>query len=130
MIDIPIWLFVFYLLGMLFVLCISIVNWIRREFEIVSVLGIIFSLLLPLMTFLFSIYRLEGTNEIVYIWNQLRGANGWAIFIVFGHLFLLVWMAVGIQMKKLYQWIKGLISQIQNNWKQRTNHSQREVGEK
>ncbi|MBT2599226.1 MULTISPECIES: hypothetical protein [unclassified Oceanobacillus] len=130
MIDIPILLFVVYLLGMLFVLCISIVNWIRREYEIVSVLGIVLSLLLPLMTFLFSVYRLEGTNEIVYIWNQLRGANGWAIFIVIGHLFLFVWMIIGMQVKELYQWIKGLISQIQNKWKQRNNHSQKEVREK
>ncbi|BAC13019.1 hypothetical protein [Oceanobacillus iheyensis HTE831] len=130
MIDIPYFLFVIYLLGILFVLCISVVHWIRREFEILSSLGIILSLLLPLMTFLFSIYRLEGTNEIVYIWNQLRNANGWAIVIVFGHLFLLVWMIIGIQMKEVYQWTKGLISRIQNKWKQRTNHSQREISEK
>lgn len=130
MIDIPYFLFVIYLLGILFVLCISVVHWIRREFEILSSLGIILSLLLPLMTFLFSIYRLEGTNEIVYIWNQLRDANGWAIVIVFGHLFLLVWMIIGIQMKEVYQWTKGLISRIQKKWKQRTNHSQREISEK
>ncbi|MFD1335040.1 hypothetical protein ACFQ4N_05620 [Oceanobacillus iheyensis] len=130
MIDIPYFLFVIYLLGILFVLCISVVHWIRRDFEILSSLGIILALLLPLMTFLFSIYRLEGTNEIVYIWNQLRNANGWAIVIVFGHLFLLVWMIIGIQMKEVYQWTKGLISRIQNKWKQRTNHSQREISEK
>ncbi|MFS0752321.1 hypothetical protein [Oceanobacillus sp. 1P07AA] len=130
MIDIPIWLFVVYLIGITFALCISIINWIRREYEVVSVLGIILSLLLPLMTFLFSVERSEGTNEIVYIWNQLRGINGWAIFIFLGHLFLLVWLIIGMRMKRVYRWIKEINSQLQIKWQQRDNENQREVGEK
>ncbi|WP_152654957.1 hypothetical protein [Oceanobacillus sp. CFH 90083] len=107
-------------------LFIGIIQWVRRRYEVLAVLAIILSLLLPLVGFLYSINRPESMNEIAYIWQQARGRNGIGVFLLLGHLYILFWLLFGPEFKRLFaflfhrgrkiiQWFKNRIQKQGKN---------------
>ncbi|GEN85743.1 hypothetical protein MKY30_16405 [Oceanobacillus sp. FSL W8-0428] len=100
-------------------LLIGIIQWVRRRYEVLAVLAIILSLLLPLVSFLYSINRPEGMNEIAYIWQQARGRSGIGVFLLLGYLYILFWIFFGPELKKLYTFISDKIKRIIRWWKNR-----------
>lgn len=106
------------------VLFIGIIQWVRRRFEVLAVLAIILSLLLPLVGFLYSINRPEGMNEIAYLWQQARGRNGIGVFLLLGHLYIFFWILFGPEFKRLVEFMAPKIKRIIqwfNNRRQKQN---------
>lgn len=103
-------------------LFIGIIQWVRRRFEVLAVLGIILPLLLPLVGFLYSIHRPEGINEISYIWEQARGRSGIGVFLLLGHVYLFFWILFGSEFKRLFEFISHKIKRLIQWWKNRSQN--------
>ena len=56
-----------------------------------SMIAIVFSIIIPIITLVNSIGRVEGINEYDHILNQLQQGALWSIIAIIGHLYLLVW---------------------------------------
>ena len=56
-----------------------------------SALAIILSLLIPIVSLLYSVGRTAGLNESTYLFTQLKAGDIWAVFLLACYLFLLVW---------------------------------------
>ncbi|GIO21562.1 hypothetical protein [Oceanobacillus sp. J11TS1] len=97
----------------------GIIQWIRRRFEVLAVLAIILTLILPLASFLYSVNRPEGMNEIVYILQQATGSNAIGILLLLGHLYILFWILYGPEYKRLYVFTSDKIKRIVQWWEQR-----------
>lgn len=44
-----------------------------------------------MVSFVYTVGRTEGLNEFQYLFAQLGSKDPWALFIVLGYLYLLVW---------------------------------------
>ncbi|MFD1065801.1 hypothetical protein [Oceanobacillus locisalsi] len=111
-------------------LLIGIIQWVRRRYEALAVTAIILSLLLPLVSFLYSINRPEGMDEIAYIWQQARGRSGMGVFLLLGHLYILFWCLFGPEFKRLFAFlvpkIKRMIQWFKNRKQKRNNNNMKE----
>jgi len=111
-------------------LIIGIIQWVRRRFEVLAVLAIILSLLLPLAGFIYSINRPEGMNEIAYIWQQARGRSGIGVFLLLGHLYILFWVLFGAEFKRLYEFlfpkVKRMIQWVKNRIRKQDKNKMKE----
>ncbi|WP_080874006.1 hypothetical protein [Oceanobacillus timonensis] len=120
----------FYGLVILAALLVGVIQWVRRRFEVLAVTAIILSLLLPLVSFLYSINRPEAMNEIAYIWQQARERQGMGVFLLLGHLYILFWVLFGPEYKQLYAFLvpklKRMIQWFKNRKQKRDNNNMKE----
>lgn len=92
--TLPGWFWGLYYLFLLATLGIAIFSFVKQKHRRLSILAIVFAVTVPIISLLNSIGRLEGMNEIEYLFSQLRQGAVWSIFTVIGYLFLLVWWAL------------------------------------
>lgn len=102
--SLPIVFWVFYSLVFLTSLVTSLIYWIKRKYSALAAIGLILSLLLPLVSLVYTAQRNIG-NELQYLKEQLVSWESLAIAIIIGYAFIVSWLILLFVkgMKKLYQ---------------------------
>ncbi|RKQ33867.1 hypothetical protein [Oceanobacillus halophilus] len=75
------------------VLISSIIYWVIRKFSPLAAIALIFSLLLPLISFVYTVQRTEG-SPYEYIMIQLQADHWLAIFIAVGYVYISIWLLI------------------------------------
>lgn len=91
MLTLPKWFWIIYYIILFSTLISGVINWVRQRYSVLSAITIILSLLVPMVSFVYTVGRTEGLNEFQYLFAQLGSRDPWALFIVLGYLYLLVW---------------------------------------
>lgn len=91
MLTLPIWVWIIYYIIVFLTLMSGVMNWVRQRYSALAAITIIFSLLVPTVSFVYTVGRTEGLNEFGYLFAQLKARNPWSLFIVLGYLYLVVW---------------------------------------
>lgn len=91
MLTLPKLFWIIYGIILFFTLITGVINWIRQRYSALSAITIIFSLLVPIVSFVYTVGRAPGQNEFVYLFSQLQAKDPWALFIFLGYIYLLVW---------------------------------------
>ncbi|MGJ9459252.1 hypothetical protein [Oceanobacillus sp. CF4.6] len=116
--TLPNWFWVLYYIIIFLTLVSGIINWVRQIYSPLAAVTIILSLLLPLVGFLYSIGRPEGVNEYEYVWAQFQTRNLWSVFIIFVHIYLIVWWFLFLNawhyLNKLTPYKDMLVEKIKN----------------
>lgn len=89
--TLPGWFWIIYYMLLCLSLISGTVNWVRQRLSALSALTIILSLLVPIVSFVYTVGRTEGLNEFEFIFAQMKVGDLWAIFLIVGYVYLLVW---------------------------------------
>lgn len=89
--TLPGWFWIIYYIFLCLSLISGMINWVRQRLSALSALTIILSLLVPTVSFVYTVGRTMGLNEFEYIFAQMKTRDIWAIFLTAGYLYLLVW---------------------------------------
>ncbi|WP_147802380.1 hypothetical protein [Alkalicoccus halolimnae] len=87
----PAWIWITYFILMTLTLAAAGAAAIRRESPAYSLFAAGLVLVLPLFLILFLMGRPVEEHELVFLWRELRRFSFDAIFLVFLHLYLIVW---------------------------------------
>lgn len=66
--------------------------WVMNKYRIPAVISLIFSLLAPLLTFLFVVQGNATKEAFGYITEEMSAGNTWARIVVIIHVFLVGWL--------------------------------------
>ncbi|WP_010650242.1 hypothetical protein [Oceanobacillus massiliensis] len=123
--TLPNWFWIIYCIYILLTLSSGIINWVRQVYSPLAAITIIFSLLVPLVSFVYGVSRTEGLNEFQYIIAEFRTGSYLAVFIVMAHLYLIAWWFIFLDawtyLKKTPQYINLLIDKVKNIKKERAD---------
>lgn len=89
--TLPGWFWIIFYIFLCLSLISGTINWVRQRLSALSALTIILSLLVPIVSFVYSVGRTEGLNEFEYIFAQMKTGDLWAVFLIVGYVYLLVW---------------------------------------
>lgn len=89
--TLPNWFWILFYLFLLTTLGASVFSLIRGKMKIMSILAIIIVIVIPIVSIINSIERPPGTNEIEYLISHFQQGFVWAIFVIIGYVFVLVW---------------------------------------
>ena len=89
--TLPNWFWAINYLFLLTTLGTAIFCVIKRKMKGLSVTAIVFTLIVPIVSLINSIGRVEGMNEFEHLVSQFQQGAIWSVFVIIGYLFLLVW---------------------------------------
>ncbi|CAM3841680.1 hypothetical protein [Mesobacillus zeae] len=89
--TLPGWIWAIYYTFLLITLGASIFSVLRKRMVLMSVVAIVICLSVPVVGFINSIGRGEGTDELEYLVSCLQEGSVWAVFILLGISFLFLW---------------------------------------
>ncbi|WP_339228928.1 hypothetical protein NSQ77_03940 [Oceanobacillus sp. FSL K6-2867] len=101
--TLPAWFWVCYYIFLILTLISGIINWVRQVYSPLAAMTIIFSLLTPLVGFVYSIGRTEGINELQYVLEQFKTRDMLSVFIILVHVYFGVWWFLFLD---IWKWIK------------------------
>ena len=101
--TLPTWFWVCYYIFLILTLISGVINWVRQVYSPLAAITIIFSLLAPLVGFVYSIGRSEGLNEIQYVLEQFKTRDTLSVFIILVHVYFVVWWFLFLD---TWKWIK------------------------
>ena len=89
--TLPYWFWALYYLFLLTTLLIAISCARKRKMKGLAVTAIVFTLIIPIVSLINSIGRVEGMNEFEHLVSQFHQGASWSVFVMIGYLFILVW---------------------------------------
>ncbi|WP_067724886.1 hypothetical protein [Oceanobacillus damuensis] len=120
--TLPTWLWIAYYIFIFLTLISGIVNWARQVYSPLAAITIIFSLLVPLVGFIYYIGRPDGLNEYEYVSAQFQKRDLWSLFIILTHFYFIVWWFLFLNiwnwLKKVPPYTEMLIGKIKS-WKKK-----------
>ncbi len=98
--TLPNWFWAIYYIILISTLAAGIFSIIRKKIRALSVLTIVFTLTVPIISFLNSIGRGEGMNEFEHFISQLQQGTIWSIYTTIGYIFIVVWWVLFLDNRK------------------------------
>ena len=89
--TLPDWFWMIYYVVLLLTLGTAVFSIVRKKMRKLSGLVIFFTILIVPVGVINSIGRAHGMNEFEHIVHYLQQGAIWAIFLVFMHVFIVVW---------------------------------------
>lgn len=114
---------IFYIIFIFMGLLTGAIFWVMNKYRIPAVISLIFSLLAPLLTFLFVVQGNATKEAFGYITEEMSAGNTWARIVVIIHVFLVGWLLFlmtkgGIylyQSPKVKDTVKNILAKIKTS---------------
>jgi hypothetical protein len=89
--TLPNWFWLVYYLSLLLTIGTGIFSIILKKNVWMSIIAVVVTASIPIVGFVNGMEREEGQNELDQLILNLQQGSIWAIYIVLGYIFLLVW---------------------------------------
>ncbi|PAV29764.1 hypothetical protein CIL05_10390 [Virgibacillus profundi] len=127
--TLPGWFLIIFLMFLFLTFIISAICYARAVQTTISVIALILSLAIPLINLVFSAQRSGEMNGYEYLIAQLQDGNWWAILIIVGYVYLIVWWVLFINKQliriQFYQRVIKLYKKLSDKtvtyWKNRSS---------
>ncbi|MGD6817958.1 hypothetical protein [Metabacillus sp. 84] len=100
MTTLPAWVFIIYYLFLLITLGTALFRLIQRNGKAYSASAFLAAMTIPAIALLNSIGRLEGMNEGQHFISALQTGAHWAVYVLAGFVYLLVWWVLVFSKRK------------------------------
>ncbi len=98
--TLPRWFWIIYFLFLLITLGVAVYSLLKRKLFVMSSFTIMFVITIPVISFINSIERHDGLNELDYFIEQLQQGETWTIYSSIGYIYLLIWWGLFIIKKR------------------------------
>ncbi|KYG89823.1 hypothetical protein A0U40_08830 [[Bacillus] sp. KCTC 13219] len=89
--TLPNWFWIIYYLFLFITIITARLCIKQRKLIVLSVLTIFFAITVPIISFIHSIERKLGEDELHYFISRLQQGDIWTVYVILGYLYILIW---------------------------------------